>query len=196
MFCHRVKGPQKVWLFLKKTRKKERKRQNSARPEFQIIRQNMLSMHVKSEARWEPYIKESAAALWCFGVEASPAGLTGALSTARPHRVYNVLCVYVCVYGCAHACFLCGGSSAVPCAPSRRLCVCVCLCGCVPAPALCVPMCAVRRKWLCLFKLSTLSHVGQFSGNENPAPCPLPSPPLPLRSPGRAQFSSPHFTPL
>lgn len=37
---------------------------------------------------------------------------------------------------------------------------------CVHAPA-CVSLCAEERKWLCLFKLSTLSHVGQFSGNES-----------------------------
>lgn len=86
-----------------------------------------------------------------------------------PASIYNVLCVYV----------VCIGVWA---------CLCVCIHSvyggvyvCVRA-YVCVPMCAVRRKWLCLFKLSTLSHVGQFSGNENPAPPSLhcfPPPTLP-----------------
>lgn len=149
--------------------KKKRKRQNSARPDHTAKyaehackkKVNLMGNHTLRNLQ-----QLCGVLVWRLHRLDS---LEHCLQPARTG--YTMYCVCVCVYGCAHVCFLCGGSSAVPCAPSRRLCVR----GCVPAPALCLPMCAVRRKWLCLFKLSTLSHVGQFSGNENPAPCPLPS---------------------
>lgn len=57
-------------------------------------------------------------------------------------------------------------------------CWCVlCVCVYVHARLSVCSMCAVRRKWLCLFKLSTLSHVGQFSGNQRPIPRPPHLPP-------------------
>lgn len=77
-------------------------------------------------------------------------------------------CVYMCLWMCVHAV----GVQACLCA--QLVCLCMCLCMCV-----CVLMWAVTRKWLCLFKLSTLSHVGQFSGNENPTP---PPPLTPLQA--------------
>lgn len=52
-----------------------------------------------------------------------------------------------------------------------------CACVYVHARLSVCSMCAVRRKWLCLFKLSTLSHVGQFSGNQRPIPRPPHLPP-------------------
>ena len=106
-------------------------------------------------------------------------------------RVYNPQCavLYVCLwYVCVCVCVLVfvQRSSAMPVRPLGA-----CLCGCAPA-CVCVPMCALRRKWLCLFKLSTLSHVGQFSGNENPAPhTPLPKKTQPSPHPSPSLRRSP-----
>lgn len=143
---------------------------------------NMLSMHVKLYLMGNYTIRnlqQSCGVLvWRLSCEFTGwSARLQVLSTARQ----GIQCI-VCV--CVHMLVFVWWSSTMPVHP-----IGVCLCGCVPA-WVCVPMCAVRRKWLCLFKLSTLSHVGQFSGNENPAPHPLPSP---FAKP--AQFSSPHFTP-
>lgn len=123
----------------------------------------------------------SPVAFWRGGSAVSSLARLKVLSRACQGR-RCIVCT--CVYVCARMLVFVEWSSTMPLHP-----IGVCLCGCVPA-CVCLPMCAVRRKWLCLFKLSTLSHVGQFSGNESPAPPRLPSP-----FPKPAPLSFPHPAP-
>lgn len=127
----------------------------------------MLSMHVKLSIMRSFTISLSCGVL-AWRLSCSLLARLRVLSRAC-QGIQCIVCT--CVYVCVRMLVFVEWSSAMPVHP-----IGVCLCGCVPA-CVCVPMCAVRRKWLCLFKLSTLSHVGQFSGNENPAdPPPLASP--------------------